>query len=67
MSDYYEWMRKLASAVYNNSPNADHPKCPECRRKMNFFGHDDSGDFAPGDGYWECPNCNWSVTESDLE
>jgi len=66
MSDYYEWMRKLALDVYNCSPNADHPKCPECGSRMNFHGHDESGDFAYGQGYWDCPKCNWAVTEDDI-
>ena len=66
MSDHDDWMRDLASAVNNCSPDADHPTCPECGSMMNFYGHDDSGDFSFGDGYWECPNCNFSVTEDDL-
>lgn len=47
--------------------NTDHPNCPNCGAVMNFFGHDEKGDFDYGDGYWECPECGWSFTEDDLE
>lgn len=46
--------------------NTDHPTCPSCHQEMNFIGHDENGDFPSGDGYWECPNCGFSITEQEV-
>lgn len=33
---------------------------------MVSHGHDESGDFAFGEGYWECDSCGFKVTKDDL-
>ena len=58
-----EWMAKLAVDVYYGEGDTDHPDCPTCGGRMNFFG----GDRAHGEGYWKCSSCGFSVTEDDLE
>lgn len=63
------WKRALKRAVDNPwsyEGNSDHPKCPECGNIMDFYGHDDSGDFPYGEGYWECDNCGFKISENEL-
>ena len=40
--------------------DTDHPPCPYCTVTMNFHSSDH------GDDYWDCPNCNFSITYSEL-
>lgn len=46
--------------------DSEHPECPHCGEKMNFYGHDEHGDFDYGEGYWECSSCGYKFTENDL-
>ncbi len=47
--------------------NTDHPECPKCGAKMDFFGRDENGvDFLPGDAYWECSNCSFKFNEEKI-
>ena len=61
---YENWMHKLNERLTDPfyTGNTDHPRCPRCRHKMNFTGHDEDGAFPEGEGYWECPNCGYSIT-----
>jgi len=34
---------------------------------MNFYGHDDNGDFPEGEGYWECSGCGFKITEKEVK
>ena len=60
------FLERMGHALYNMGtqliPDTDHPTCPECGASMNFYG----GDRALGEGYWECPNCNYTFTEEDV-
>ena len=63
------WKKALKDAMYyswENRMDTDHPDCPQCGSTMDFHGHDDSGDFPIGEGYWECPGCGFKVIESEL-
>ena len=55
--------KELARKVVNGESDADSPDCPDCGSTMCFHG----GDLELGDGYWECPDCGYSITEDDLE
>ncbi len=69
MASLGKWKRDLRHAVdepWNSDIDSDHPDCYECQSTMNFYGHDDSGDFPIGEGYWECPNCGFKITESEV-
>ena len=69
MAGLSEWIKAFKRAVDNPwevDYNPDHPECPMCGSTMDFHGHDDSGDFAYGEGYWQCNNCGFKVTEDDL-
>lgn len=62
-----EWECTNCHTVYEiEDIDSDHPTCPRCGSTMDFHGHDDYGDFAYGDGYWECTGCGFKVSESDL-
>ena len=61
------WKKNLNEGRYFMEDNTDHPDCPKCGSTMNFYGHDDNGDFPYGEGYWECPSCGFSITEADLQ
>ena len=63
MSRYGKFLRKQAKDVYWGNGEPDHPTCPDCGATMDFHG----GDLAIGDGYWDCPGCDYSFTEDDLE
>lgn len=70
MTDMKMWKRNLKYMIENPwdaKGNSDHPDCPDCGCTMNFFGHDKNGDFPMGEGYWECPACNYSIREDDLD
>ena len=63
------WKNRLRTMVdYPGEINgdADHPECPRCSATMDFYGHDENGDFPSGEGYWECPDCHFTITEADL-
>lgn len=62
MSEYKRFLKKQASAVYWGEGETDHPICPSCGETMNFHG----GERAAGEGYWDCPGCDFSFTEDDL-
>lgn len=69
MANLRSWKKSLKEAVdypWGSDINSDHPQCPHCRNTMDFYGHDDNGDFDFGDGYWECHSCGFKVTENDL-
>lgn len=59
-------MRYMIDYPWDTDGDSDHPNCPQCESTMNFYGHDDSGDFPLGEGYWECCNCGFKVTEDEL-
>ena len=50
----------------DNGNDSDHPPCPNCEETMTFYGHDKNGDFALGEGYWECPYCGFSIKEKEV-
>lgn len=69
MASLKKWKKELKNAVdypWDSDFEADHPTCPDCGNTMNFYGHDDSGDFEYGEGYWECDSCGFKITENDL-
>lgn len=59
-------LKKLVEFGYQEGLDSDHPDCPECGGVMDFYGHDEDGDFDYGDGYWECPDCGYSISEDEL-
>ena len=63
MSDNF--FKRLARDVYygDTGRDTDHPKCPQCGKRMTFHG----GDLPLGDGYWECSRCGFSFSEDELE
>lgn len=67
-----KWKKKLSNDLYKNTSyssaniDTDHPRCPECGKKMDFYGHDDDGDFPIGEGYWECSYCGFKIKESEI-
>ena len=68
MKNLNKFFKSLAKELQDNEGNfdTDHPDCPCCGSTMNFYGHDDNGDFAYGDGYWKCPSCGYKFSENDL-
>jgi tRNA(Ile2) C34 agmatinyltransferase TiaS len=67
--DRSEWIKTLREVVkygedYPFSP--DNPPCPDCGHEMQFFGHDENGDFPEGEGYWQCPSCRFRFYEYNL-
>ena len=62
-----DFLKQLKHDVYWSIGNPDNPECPHCGATMIFYGHDDNGDFPDGEGYWKCPDCDYSVTENDIE
>ncbi len=67
--DRKEWKQKLYEAVKDGGLfgdaefNADAPPCPDCGNTMIFYGHDENGDFPPGEAYWQCPVCRYRYSE----
>lgn len=57
MSKYRSFLKKQAHDVFWGEGNPDHPSCPNCGSIMNFHS----------EGYWDCPGCNYSFTEQDLD
>lgn len=70
MPEYKGFKKTLAKmiedSIVDHTIDCDHPICPSCGEKMTFHGHDESGDFPYGEGYWECDGCGYKVTENDL-
>lgn len=69
MANLRRWKKDLRNAVdypWDSDIDSDHPSCPRCGSTMDFYGHDDSGDFDYGEGYWKCDSCGFKVTENDL-
>lgn len=46
--------------------DTNHPSCPYCSATMDFYDHDDSGDLPSGEGFWKCPDCDFSISEDEL-
>lgn len=68
-----KFLRNLGKMLFYNfdgTLDTDHPTCPDCGRKMKFFGHIEIDkkiyDFPAGEGYWECKNCGFKCTEEDV-
>lgn len=69
MANLSSWKRNLKKTLHDpwdNPGDSDHPDCPECGNRMNFYGHDGSGDFPLGEGYWECSYCGFKISEDEL-
>lgn len=70
MANLRSWKKKLGNAVYypfdEKDFEADHPDCPKCGNTMNFYGHDENGDFSYGEGYWECGSCGFKISEDEI-
>ena len=66
--DRSEWKKRLKNAVMYDDEDfsPDNPPCPDCGAKMIFYGHDENGDFPPGEGYWQCPACRFRFSEELL-
>ena len=62
LSSIEKFTKKLAKDVYYDIGDTDHPQCPVCGAKMTFHG----GALEYGDGYWDCPDCDFTFTEDDL-
>ncbi len=65
---YEKFKAQLNYNIHQNDydNDTDHPLCPDCGSTMNFYGHDNNGDYAYGEGYWECDGCGYKVTENEL-
>lgn len=69
MANLRSWKKMLRNAVdysWDCDIDSDHPPCPRCNNTMNFFGHNDLGDFPLGEGYWECDSCGFKITEDEI-
>lgn len=77
-SEFEEWKHDLQYSINPGAVNpydiidppfedTNHPPCPYCTVTMSFHWHDDSVDFSQGEGFWKCPNCNFSITETELK
>lgn len=71
--DKEKFLKKLGKMLYENigQYDTDHPNCPDCGSKMNFYGHstDENGneiDWEYGEGYWKCPSCGFKCTEDEV-
>ena len=70
MGNIRTWKKNLRYAIdywFDSDIDSDHPKCPYCSSVMNFYGHDDNGDFPEGEGYWECSGCGFKITEKEVK
>lgn len=72
--DDYDFKTKLAVSLhlseYGDSEfgpfeDTDHPIC-DCGSEMNFYGHDNTGDFPYGEGLWKCDSCGFEIKEDEL-
>lgn len=61
---FENFLKQLARDVYygDTARDTDHPKCPECGKRMDFYG----GDLPAGEGHWDCDNCGYSFTEDEM-
>ena len=69
MANLRSWKKELKNMMndpWDHSGDSDHPDCPRCGSTMDFYGHDDDGDFPLGEGYWECPSCGFKISENQL-
>lgn len=73
MASYNRWKKALKKAMdddivapWRKTMEPDHPDCPRCGSTMDFYGHDDDGDFPFGEGYWECNNCGFKISEEEV-
>lgn len=59
-----KYFKRLASDVYwgDTGRDVDHPKCPQCGKRMVFY----DGDLSYGEGHWDCNNCGYTFTENEL-
>lgn len=62
MSNFVDFLAKMAVDLYYGEGDTDNPTCPNCGGTMSFHG----GDRPIGEGYWDCP-CGYSFTEDDLD
>ena len=62
MSKFERFLKQQAHDVYWAEGNTDHPTCPNCGNTMEFHG----GELSIGEGYWDCPGCNYTFNENDL-
>lgn len=69
MAGLRKWKKKLRDALdtpWDYDLNTDHPDCPQCGCTMDFYGHDENGDFPIGEGYWKCNSCGFQISENEL-
>lgn len=69
MAGLGKWKKALRNAIdyyWESDIDSDHPDCPECGNTMDFYGHDEKGDFPQGEGYWECSSCGFKIYEREL-
>lgn len=62
MASIKKFLKQQAYNVYYGYGDTDHPDCPNCGSIMNFHG----GERALGCGYWDCPGCDFTFSEDDL-
>ena len=62
MAKFKKFLKQQAHDVYWGEGNPDTPICPNCRATMEFHG----GSLSFGDGYWDCTDCDYTFTESNL-
>jgi len=65
MANLRQWKKELKEMIYYGG-ESDHSDCPRCGTIMNFYGHDENGDFEYGEGHWDCPSCGFTITENEL-
>ena len=69
MTNLRSWKTALRRAIddsWEYDVDFKQPDCLRCGNTMDFHGHDDLGEFPIGEGYWECPDCGFKVTENDI-
>lgn len=66
MTNLRKWKKELREAVEDFNLESDHFPCPRCEGQVDFFGHDNNGDFPIGEGYWKCSTCGFKITEDEL-
>ena len=62
MASVKKFLKEQAYNVYYGQGNPDHPDCPHCGSTMEFHG----GERDLDTGYWDCPGCDFTFTEDDL-
>ena len=69
MSNINAWIKNFKNKLedsWDTGYDSEHPSCPCCKNTMEFYGHDENGDFPIGEGYWECHSCGYKITEDEL-